>query len=324
SYRPTPRWLRYRPQATRGKARMDLKPGDYVVHQQYGIARYRAIRPMETPEGGRLDCLELEYRSSDKLYVPMADFRLVLKYVAAEGHRPRLSSLDTRSWDLVKMKVQEGVRELAEKLLAIEASRAAKPGFAFPPDSHMEAEFAQAFPYDETPDQTRAIEEVKADMISTRPMDRLVLGDVGFGKTEVAMRAAMKCAAGLKQTAVLVPTTILADQHYRTFTKRFAEYPVKIAMLSRFQPPKEVRKVIEGLKKGEVDIAIGTQRLLSSDVSFRDLGLLVIDEEHRFGVKDKEKMKALKANVDVLCLSATPIPRTLYQGLAGLKRVSMI
>lgn len=324
SYRPTPRWLRYRPQAGRGKSRSDLKPGDYVIHQEYGIARYRGIRPMETPEGGRLDCLQLEYRSSDKLYVPMADFRLVQKYVAAESHRPRLSSLDTRNWDLIKEKVQKGVRELAEKLLRMEAERAARPGFAFPQDSHMETEFAQAFPYEETPDQTRAIEEVKADMMALRPMDRLVVGDVGFGKTEVAMRAAMKCASGLKQAAVLVPTTILADQHYRTFSRRFAEYPVRIAMLSRFQPPKEVRKVLEGLKKGTLDIVIGTQRLLSADIAFKDLGLLVIDEEHRFGVKDKERIKALKADVDVVSLSATPIPRTLYQGLSGLKRVSLI
>ena len=324
SYRPTPRWLRYRPQGSRNKFKADLKPGDYVVHEQYGISRYRGIKPIDTPEGGKIDCLTLEYRSNDRVYVPMADFRLVQKYVAAEGHRPRLSSLDTKSWEHVKAKVAEGVRELAEKLLAIEAARAAQPGHAFPADSHMEDEFAQTFPYEETIDQRRAIEEVKADLMSKRPMDRLVIGDVGFGKTEVAMRAAMKCIAGNMQCCVLVPTTILADQHFRTFSKRFAEYPVKLGWLSRFQTAAETTKVLADIKKGTVDIVIGTQRLLSPDIKFKNLGLLIVDEEHRFGVKDKERIKAMKTDVDVLSLSATPIPRTLYQGLSGLKKVSLI
>lgn len=324
SYRGAPRWLRYSGSGRRRFLPGDLKPGDYVVHQDYGISRYRGIRSIETPEQGQTDCLVLEYRSNDKVYVPMADFKLVQKFVGAEGHRPRLSSLDTRSWDDVKDRVREGAREIAEQLLKIQAARLAHRGHAFPPDSHIEEEFASAFPYEETPDQRKAIDAVKADMMAPHPMDRLVVGDVGFGKTEVAMRAALKAAVGEKQTAVLVPTTILADQHCRTFIRRFAEYPVKIAMLSRFQPKAEEARVLKELKAGEIDIVIGTHRLLSPDIKFKDLGLLIIDEEHRFGVKDKERLKALKKNVDVLSLSATPIPRTLYQSLSGLRQVSLI
>ncbi|MBI4385761.1 MAG: transcription-repair coupling factor [Elusimicrobia bacterium] len=301
-----------------------LKSGDYVVHQQHGIGRYLGIRPVQTAEEGSMDCLLVEYRASDKLYVPLPDFRMVQKYVASEGARPRLSSLDSRSWEEIKDRVREGVQDIAEQILKLEAARAARPGHAFAPDTHMEEEFAAAFPFEETQDQRRAIEEVKRDMTSPHPMDRLVVGDVGYGKTEVAMRAAMKCVAGLKQAAVLVPTTILADQHARTFTQRFAEYPVRIAMLSRFQSRAAQERVIEDLKTGKIDIVIGTHRLLSADIAFRDLGLLIIDEEHRFGVKDKQRLRALKEGVDALSLSATPIPRTLYQALSGLRGVSLI
>ncbi|MBI4425667.1 MAG: transcription-repair coupling factor [Elusimicrobia bacterium] len=324
SYRGGARWARHETGPRRRLRWGELKAGDYVVHQDYGIARYLGIEPVQASAEGTLDCLRLEYRGGDKLFVPMTDFKLVQKYVGSEGRRPRLSSLDTRSWEAVKERVKEGVRELAEQLLKTQAARASKPGHAFAPDSHLEEEFARAFPYDETPDQARAIEEVKADMTAPHPMDRVVVGDVGFGKTEVAMRACLKCAVGCKQAAVLVPTTILADQHFRTFSKRFAEYPVRVGMISRFQTAAQQAKTLEDLASGALDIVVGTQRLLSPDVAFRDLGLIVVDEEHRFGVKDKERLKALKASVDVLSLSATPIPRTLHQSLSGLRGVSMI
>ena len=329
-----PRW-----QAPAGAERVrvrwrELKRGDYVVHEQFGVARYHGLEAVAEPgsrqaeaTGGKEsvhDCLALEFRGGDRLYLPMADFKRVQKYGAAEGARPRLSSLDTRSWAEVKERVQEGVRELAEELLKRHAERKALPGHAFPPDSHLEEEFAESFPYEETPDQARAIAEVKADMMAPHPMDRIVVGDVGFGKTEVAMRACFKCAAGLKQAAVLVPTTVLADQHMKTFQARFAEYPVRVEGLSRFQTAAEQKKVLEGLRKGTVDVVVGTHRLFSADVRFKDLGLIVVDEEHRFGVKDKERLKALKARVDCMTLSATPIPRTLNAGLSGLRDISLI
>ncbi len=331
----------------------ELKKGSFVVHEQYGVARYLGLEgvmaaddPSDSPgtfkreDGMRrlgttppperrklrkvMDCLKLEFRSGDSLFVPMTEFKSVQKYVGAEGHRPRLSSLDTRSWGAVKARVQEGVRELALQLLKVQAERKAVAGHAFPPDSHMEGEFAESFPYEETPDQRKAIEDVKADMMAPFPMDRVIVGDVGFGKTEVAMRAALKCVSGMRQTAMLVPTTILADQHTRTFRKRFAEYPVRIEMLSRFQTKKQQGEILGDTAKGKVDVLIGTHRLLQKDMRFKDLGLIVIDEEHRFGVRSKEQMKKLKKTVDCLMLSATPIPRTLHQCLSGLRKVSMI
>ena len=309
----------------------ELRKGDFVVHERYGIGRYLGLEAIETSGGPRTgeerpaqDCLKLEFRSGDILYVPMNEFRSVQKYIGAEGHRPRLSSLDTRSWEDVVERVREGVRELATELLKLQAERQALPGHAFPSDSRMEAEFAESFPFEETPDQAKAIAEVLQDLQSPHPMDRVVVGDVGFGKTEVAMRAALKCAAGLKQVAVLAPTTVLADQHTRTFQRRFAEYPVRVEMLSRFQTKAEQRKVLQAVAAGSVDIVVGTHRLLQPDVKFKDLGLVVIDEEHRFGVKDKERLKALRKNVDCLALSATPIPRTLHQCMSGLRQVSLI
>ncbi len=349
------RTRRYLKPISAGRARVrwgELKKGDYVVHEFFGIARYLGLEgvmaaddPSDTPDSfkredgtrrlGRkdpvrrrprkvMDCLRLEFRSKDALFVPMTEFKCVQKYVGAEGHRPRLSSLDTRSWREVKARVQEGVRELAEQLLKLQAARQAVRGHAFAADTHMETEFAESFPFEETPDQRKAIEDVKADMMSPHPMDRVIVGDVGFGKTEVAMRAALKCVAGMRQAAVMVPTTILADQHTRTFRKRFAEYPVRIEMLSRFQSKKRQKEIIVEAAAGKVDILIGTHRLLQKDIRFKDLGLLVIDEEHRFGVRAKEKMKQLRQAVDCLMLSATPIPRTLHQCLSGLRKVSMI
>ncbi|HBL17594.1 MAG: transcription-repair coupling factor [Elusimicrobia bacterium GWA2_69_24] len=336
SYRPS-RLLR---PAVAGKVRVrwrDLKKGDFVVHEAYGVARYLGLEAVTTsgrPAGVSLtadpenravmDCLRLEFRAGDILFVPMAEFGSVQKYIGSEGHRPRVSSLDTRTWDDVKERVQEGVREMAAELLKLHAARKAIPGHAFQPDTRMEREFAESFPFEETPDQTRTIAETLADMTAPTPMDRIVVGDVGFGKTEVAMRAALKCVCGLKQAAVLVPTTILADQHTRTFRARFAEYPVRIEMLSRFQSRAEQSRILKELAAGKIDIVIGTHRIMGKDVRFKDLGLLVVDEEHRFGVRHKETLKALRAQVDCLTLSATPIPRTLHQGLAGLRAISLI
>jgi transcription-repair coupling factor (superfamily II helicase) len=312
----------------------ELKPGDYVVHEDFGVARYHGLEavtvsggPRAEAEGkasGVFDCLKLEFRGGDRLFVPLDEFRKVQKYGAAEGHRARLSSLDTRSWEQVKGRVREGVREMAEELLKAAAARKGKPGHPFPPDSHMEHEFAESFPFEETPDQRKAIVAVKRDMEEPHPMDRLVVGDVGFGKTEVAMRAALKCVSGFKQAAVLVPTTILADQHARTFRRRFADYPLRVELLSRFQSGKEQKEIIADLAAGKIDVIVGTHRLLSKDVSFQNLGLVIVDEEHRFGVEHKETVKKLKTQVDCLTLSATPIPRTLHQGLSGLREISLI
>ncbi|MCX5796361.1 MAG: DEAD/DEAH box helicase [Elusimicrobia bacterium] len=310
NYRPSLRW-RHFTAANRGALRLgELKRGD--------------LEPVSAPGHGTVDCLALEFRGSDRLFLPMYEFGRVQKYSGAEGKRPRLSSLDTRNWEEVKRAVREGVRELAEALLRTQAERAAKPGFAFPPESAMERAFAAEFPYEETPDQAAAIADTLADMCAPHPMDRVVVGDVGFGKTEVAMRAAFKCAAAFKQAVLLVPTTILAEQHYRTFSARFADYPVRLGLLTRFQPKAEVRKVLAGLAAGTVDVAIGTARLLQKDVRLKDLGLTIIDEEHRFGVADKEKLKLLRRTVDCLALSATPIPRTLNQALSGLRAISLI
>jgi transcription-repair coupling factor (superfamily II helicase) len=321
-YRPAARWRHFTSKG--GLTWKELRQGDYVVHQDYGIARYRGLKPVESLGHGTLDCLLLEFRGDDRLYAPMTEFGRVQKYSGAEGKRPRLSSLDTRKWEEVKRLVKEGVRELADQLLKMQAARAGLPGNAFPSESAMEREFSEAFPYEETPDQERAIDEVLTDMASPHPMDRLVVGDVGFGKTEVAMRAAFKCVAGFKQAMVLVPTTILADQHYRTFAARFADYPVKLGILTRFQTQQQQKSTIEALEAGILDVVIGTARLLQKDIAFKDLGLVIVDEEHRFGVKDKEKVKQMRKNVDLLSLSATPIPRTLNQALSGLRGISLI
>ncbi len=320
-YRPVQRWKHF---VAKGGLRFrDLRQGDYVVHQDYGVSRYRGLKPVESPGHGTLDCLLLEFRGEDRLYIPMTEFGRIQKYSGAEGKRPRLSSLDTRKWDEIKRQVAEGVAELAEQLLKTQAERSAKPAPAFT-ENPMEMEFAAAFPYEETPDQAQAIRDVLDDLIKPVPMDRVVIGDVGFGKTEVAMRAAFKAATSYKQVALIVPTTILADQHFQTFSNRMRDYPVRLAILTRFQTPAQQKSVIAGLKKGDVDIVIGTARLLQKDVSFKDLGLVVVDEEHRFGVKDKEKCKRLRASVHYLSLSATPIPRTLNQALSGLRGISLI
>jgi transcription-repair coupling factor (superfamily II helicase) len=301
----------------------DLTPGDYVVHVHQGIGRYLGIAEKET-DGSKRDYLEIAYAGDARLFVPVDQVDLVQKYVGPEGATPRLSRMGGGDWTRLKQRVKKRVQELAQDLLALYAERERTKGYAFSPDTVWQKEFEELFPYEETPDQMEAIHQVKADMEKSRPMDRLLCGDVGFGKTEVAIRAAFKAVQDGKQVAVLVPTTVLAQQHYLTFKERFASYPVQVEMLSRFRSAAEQRITINNLKKGLVDIIIGTHRLLSKDVVFKDLGLLVVDEEQRFGVAHKEKIKMLKANVDVLTMTATPIPRTLQMSLGGVRDLSLI
>ncbi|SFR04433.1 transcription-repair coupling factor [Desulfoscipio geothermicus] len=301
----------------------DLKVGDYVVHVNHGIGRYRGVVPLDIG-GIRKDYLLIKYAGEDKLYVPTDQVSLLQKYLGAEADSPRLSKLGGAEWNRVKSRVREAVRDMAQELLALYAARETVEGYSFGPDTVWQKEFEDAFPYEETPDQLRAIREVKRDMENRRPMDRLLCGDVGYGKTEVALRAAFKAVMEGKQVAVLVPTTILAQQHYNTFRERFANYPVQVEMLSRFRSPREQRRIIQDLKEGRADIVIGTHRLVQDDIIFKDLGLLVVDEEQRFGVAHKEKLKKLRTNVDVLTLTATPIPRTLHMSLVGVRDTSLL
>lgn len=300
---------------------LDLSVGDLVVHLSHGIGRYLGMKLLEK-EGQQEEHLELEFRDGVRLYVPVSLIHLVQKYVGGGKTAPELSKLGGSGWHKKKQKVAEAVSDMAADMLRLQAERQSKPGLAFPPDSHWQHEFEAEFPYTETDDQLRAIAEVKADMERPRPMDRLICGDVGYGKTEVAMRAAFKAVDGGRQVAVLVPTTVLAEQHFRSFSERMAEYPVHIASLSRFKTRQEQKAILEGLAAGTIDIVIGTHRLLSPDVTFHDLGLLIIDEEQRFGVEAKEMLKRLRLEVDVLTLSATPIPRTLHLSLIGVRDIS--
>jgi len=302
---------------------IELNVGDYVVHEMYGIGKYLGLKQIEI-EDRFTDYIAIEYAKGDKLYVPIEEFNLVQKYVGTEGYKPKLYSLDSTAWRQLTAKVKKSVQRIARELLEIYAARQKLPGHAFPQDSHYEKEFADAFIYETTPDQERAIEEVKQDMMRQKPMDKIVCGDVGYGKTEVAMRAGLKAVFDSKQVAVLAPTTILVEQHYHTFSERFADYPVVIEMLSRFKSKKEQKEIVEKLKQGSVDIVIGTHRLLQKDIEFFDLGLVVIDEEQRFGVRHKEKLKQLRKTVDVLTLTATPIPRTLSMALGGVRDMSVI
>ncbi len=301
----------------------DLKIGSYVVHENYGIGIFRGVTSVEVDDVTR-EYVLLEYAGTDKLYLPLEKLDALYKYSSSEDKEPRLSKLGGTDWDRTKKKVAESVQELAEDLLQLYAAREAMEGYAFSPDSPWQAEFEAKFPYEETPDQLKAINDVKEDMELKRPMDRLICGDVGYGKTEVAMRAAFKAITDGKQVALLVPTTVLAEQHYATFRERLQDYPAVIECLNRFRTSKEQRRIIADLAQGVSDLVIGTHRLLSKDVKFKDLGLLIIDEEHRFGVAQKEKIKALKDTVDVISLSATPIPRTLHMSLTGLRDLSVI
>ena len=302
----------------------DLKPGDYVVHYYHGIGKFIGIEKIPV-DGIDKDYFAIRYAGEDKLYVPIDQLQLLQKYLGTDGESaPKLHKLNGNEWNKTKVKARKAVKEMAFNLLELYAKREKAVGFAFPEDNSWQKEFEERFPYEETPDQLQSIIEVKQDMMKKRPMDRLLCGDVGYGKTEVALRAAFKAVSSGKQVAVLVPTTILAQQHYNTFRERFMDYPVKIEMLSRFRTPKEQRQIIQGLKDGSVDIVVGTHRLVYPGVNFKDLGLLVVDEEQRFGVAHKEKIKTLKTNVDVLTLSATPIPRTLHMSMVGLRDMSII
>lgn len=309
--------------AERIKSYLELKPGDYVVHVNHGIGKFTGIGTLEV-DGIHKDYLHIQYAGGDRLSVPIDQIDLVQKYIGAEDKEPKLNKLGGAEWQRAKSRARKSVRDIADDLIKLYAERQASPGYAFAKDTPYQAEFEAMFPYEETPDQLRAIREIKANMEQRQPMDRLLCGDVGYGKTEVAIRAAFKAAIEGKQVAVLVPTTILAQQHYETFKERFSGFPMTIHVLSRFRSRKEQNETIKGLKNGTVDIVIGTHRLLSNDVSFKDLGLLIVDEEQRFGVSHKEKLKRLKANVDVLTLTATPIPRTLHMSLLGVRDLSVI
>lgn len=315
--------MRFDDEAGKITSYTDLKAGDLVVHIAHGIGRYVGVETLEIA-GTRRDYLLVKYAGDDKLYVPTDQVDMLQKYIGVEGSEPKLNKMGGTEWNRAKAKARKSVQDLADGLLQLYAEREAIQGHSFSPDTVWQDEFEEAFIHEETPDQLRVVEEVKRDMESPRPMDRLICGDVGYGKTEVAIRAAFKCVMDEKQVAVLVPTTILAQQHYTTFSERFRGYPVNIAVLSRFQSRKEQADAIRGLKNGKVDIVIGTHRLLQKDVRFKDLGLLVIDEEQRFGVAHKERLKELKKSVDVITLTATPIPRTLHMSMVGVRDMSVI
>ena len=299
----------------------DLAEGDLAVHVEHGIGRFMGLRRIPS-EGGEREFMVLEYGGGDKLYVPVDQADRVARYVGSGEDAPILSRLGTSDWERAKERVRKSVRNVARELLAIYSARQAQTGNAFSPDTPWQGELEASFPYVETPDQLDAIREVKEDMEMPRPMDRLICGDVGYGKTEVALRAAFKAVMDGKQVAVLVPTTVLAQQHFSTFSERLQAFPVAVEVLSRFRSDKEQRQVVEGLKAGTVDICIGTHRLVQKDVEFKDLGLVIVDEEQRFGVMHKERLKQLRQQVDVLTLSATPIPRTLHMSLAGIRDMS--
>ncbi len=301
----------------------DLRTGDIVVHEDHGIARFAGF-DTKTVAGVTRDYLYLEYAGSDRVFVPVDQLAKISRYVGAGGAHPPLSKLGGTRWETIKARARHAAHELAGELLNLYAERKRRPGHAFPPDSDWQREFEDAWPYTETPDQRDAIEFVKADMEAPRPMDRLICGDVGYGKTEVALRAAFKAAQDSKQVLMLVPTTILAQQHYGTFCERLNDYPVTIGHVSRFRPPAEQRETIAAFAQGKIDILIGTHRLLSRDVRAKDLGLLIVDEEQRFGVKQKELLRQLKLKVDVIAMSATPIPRTLQMSIAGIRDISVI
>lgn len=302
---------------------MELEVGDYVVHHQHGIGKYLGIITKEVQQVHR-DFLHIAYKGDDVLLVPLDQFKLVRKFISKEGAVPKLNKLGSGDWEKTKKKISAKIAELADRLMQLYAIREDNIGYAFPKDSPLQQQFEEDFEYDLTKDQAKAVEEIKADMEKSKPMDRLLCGDVGFGKTEVAIRAAFKAVLGGKQVAFLCPTTILSHQHMKTFKKRCQNYPIEIAVLNRFISPAEQKKVIQKVKEGTIDVLIGTHRLLSKDIAFKDLGFLIIDEEQRFGVEHKEKIKELKNSVDVLSLSATPIPRTLQMSLIGIRSLSQL
>jgi len=305
------------------KAFTDIRKGDYVVHEVHGIGKFLGVEPLDV-QGARKDYLKISYAGEDILYVPVEQMDVVQKYIGGGENAPRLSRLGSPEWTKTKTKVKAAVESMTRELLELSAHRKMENGFAFPPDTVWQRDFEDRFPFEETPDQLRAVREIKRDMERPVAMERLLCGDVGYGKTEVAARAVFKAVSAGKQAAILVPTTILANQHYLTFTERFRGFPFRVDVLSRFRSDAEQAKTVRDLAEGKVDVLIGTHRMLSKDVKFKDLGLLVIDEEQRFGVQHKEAIKMLRKNVDVLTLSATPIPRTLHMSLVGIRDMSLI
>ena len=301
----------------------DLKIGDYVVHKKYGIGIYIGVNTIKA-DGTIKDYIKIKYKNDDILYIPTNDLDSIRKYIGGESIQPKINRLGGKEWENTKSKVKNNLREVAKELIELYAKREKVQGFSFSKDTPWQNEFEAGFPYQETEDQLRCIEEVKKDMEMAKPMDRLLCGDVGYGKTEVALRAAFKAVMDQKQVVYLAPTTVLAEQQYQEFKERVKDFPIKVEILNRFKSKKYQDEVIKNLKLGEVDIVIGTHRVLSKDVEFKDLGLLIIDEEHRFGVKDKEKIKQLKTNVDVLTMTATPIPRTMHTSIVGIRDMSVI
>ncbi|MCL2764894.1 MAG: transcription-repair coupling factor [Treponema sp.] len=302
---------------------IEINPGDYIVHVNHGIGLFKGIERLHAL-GHERDYIKIEYAGEETVFVPVEQLNLVQRYIGNEGHPPRLDTIGSKSWENRKNKVKKSVEDIAEKLIELYSKRKQAQGYAFPLDTQWQTMFEAAFPFEETEDQLACISQIKKDMESSSPMDRLVCGDVGYGKTEVALRACFKAIMGGKQAAFLAPTTILAEQHYENFCERFSHFPVNVAMLSRFVDKKKIRIILERLKKGEIDLLIGTHRIIQRDVQFKNLGLIVIDEEQRFGVKDKERLKELKTNVDCLTLSATPIPRTLHMSLVKIRDMSIL
>jgi len=302
---------------------VDIQQGDYVVHNKHGIGKFLGIEELSVKNKIQ-EHFVIEYKGGDKLFVPKHDVRLVQKYVSFTKKPPRLFKLGSKEWDRVRVQIQKRLQRVAAELLHLQAVRASMKGLSFSPDSSWQKEFEATFPFEDTQDQIKAVAEVKKDMQAAQPMDRLLCGDVGYGKTEVAIRAAFKAVMDNKQVAILVPTTILAEQHFYNFSQRMKSFPVKIAMLSRFRTKAEQNQTVRDLSNGKVDIVIGTHRLLSKDIAFKDLGLIIIDEEQRFGVKAKEKLKHLRLLADILTLTATPIPRTLYMAITGTRDMSII
>ena len=301
----------------------DLEIGSFIVHENHGIGRYEGIEQLDI-QGVKKDYLTIRYRNNDKLYISIDQMNLVQKYIGSETVKPKLSKLNSVEWKNTKAKAKKAVEDMAVDLLNLYARRESEKGYGFSKDTVWQREFEDLFPYEDTPGQASSSIEIKRDMEKQKPMDRLLCGDVGYGKTEVALRAAFKAIMDGKQVAILVPTTILAQQHYNTMVERFKDFPINVGLLSRFRTPRLQKLTIEALSQGNVDIVVGTHRLLSKDVKFKKLGLLIIDEEQRFGVKHKETLKELKTNIDVLTLTATPIPRTLHMSLVGIRDMSVI
>ncbi|MFA5100350.1 MAG: transcription-repair coupling factor [Candidatus Omnitrophota bacterium] len=302
---------------------VDIQIGDYVVHNEHGVGRFKGIERIKVGDKAK-DHLVIEYDGGEKLFVPVESMHLVQKYIAFHVRRPKLHRLGSKEWQRIKQRARKGIEKLAWDLLSLQALRVSSVRDAFSPDTDWQHDFEKTFPYQETPDQVTTCGQVRADMETSRPMDRLICGDVGYGKTEVAMRAAFKAVMDDKQVAYLVPTTILAEQHFQNFSRRLKDFPVIVEMLSRFRTQSQQKAIVGRISQGSVDIVIGTHRLLSDDVRFKDLGLVIIDEEQRFGVKAKEKLKAIRLTTDVITLTATPIPRTLYMSLMGARDMSVI